>query len=139
MGLNASPVEQTWTAIAGIGLLFTLWMILDSYLDYRVVKKAIVLGHAVIYGPRWWLSCGAIVGGVLMAFVWLGFVGVGFLAMQFPPPVPTPDQTVSNQWVGWILIGMEGILALIQVWTRIVRVQVLRHPLLPTTPRGTLP
>jgi hypothetical protein len=129
---TASPLEVSWSVIAAVGLLVTVWMILDAWLDYRAVVRAIREGYAVTRGARWWLAVGALVGNGLTACVWAGFVAVGLIAMQFPPPPPNVEQSGSNMVAGWVLIGMEALLASTQVWMRYVRLQVTGHPHLPT-------
>lgn len=130
---NASPLELSWSAIAAVGVLLTGWMIFDAYLDYRAVKQAVQGGYARSRGARWWIAVGALVGNSMTVFVWAGFLLVGLIAMQYPPPPPSPDQTVSNMWAGWVLIGMEALLAAIQVWSRFVRLQVAGRPHTPGT------
>lgn len=129
--MKASPIEITWTIIAAVGVLLTGWMILDAWLDFRAVKSAIRGGFARAYGARWWIALGSLVGNGLTLFVWAGFLLVGVIAMQFPPPPPSPNQAASNMWAGWVLIGMEALLAAIQVWSRVVRQKVVGRPHLP--------
>jgi hypothetical protein len=134
---SASPIEITWTAVALCGVLLTVWMIVDVYLDYRFVRRGIRAGIAVAYGPRWWIAVGALVGNGLTLLVWLGFLVVGLLAMQFPPPPPNTEQGVVSMVIGWVLIAMEALLASVQVWSRIVRLKVAasqhaREPELPS-------
>jgi hypothetical protein len=131
--VKASPLELTWSIIALIGVILTGWMILDSWLDFRAVQRAIRGGYAKARGARWWIATGALIGNSLTAFVWAGFLLVGLIAMQYPPPPPNTDQTVSNMAAGWVLIGMEAVLAATQVWMRYVRVKVAGRPHLPTS------
>lgn len=130
--MKAAPIEIAWSVIAGIGMLITGWMILDSWLDYRAVRRGIRGGYARARGARWWIALGALVGNGMYLFVWAGFVGIGLIAMQYPPPPRLPDQEVSTMWSGWMLIAMEGLLALAQVWARFVRGRVVGNPHTPT-------
>lgn len=129
--MKASPIELAWSIIAGIGVLLSLWMIADAWLDYRSVVRGIRGGYARARGARWWIAVGALGGNAMLVLVWLGFLAIGVLAMQYPPPPREPDQQVSNQWAGWVLIGMEALLAATQVWARLVRLQVAGRPHLP--------
>jgi hypothetical protein len=106
--VKASPLELTWSIIALIGVILTGWMILDSWLDFRAVQRAIRGGYAKARGARWWIATGALIGNSLTAFVWAGFLLVG-------------------------LIAMEAVLAATQVWMRYVRVKVAGRPHLPTS------
>ncbi len=130
--MRASPLEISWTIIAAVGVLVTAWMIVDAYLDYRVVVRAIRGGYALARGARWWIAVGALVANAMTVLVWAGFLVVGLIAMQFPPPPPNAAQTTSNVAAGWVLIGMEALLASTQVWARFVRIQVAGRPHLPT-------
>lgn len=134
--MKASPLEISWSAVAAVGVVFTFWMILDAWLDYRAVTRAVRGGYAKARGARWWIAVGSLVGNSLTAFVWLGFLLVGLIAMQFPSPPPPPDQPPVNVAAGWILIGMEAVLASIQVWGRFVRGRVAGRPHVPTVRGG---
>ncbi len=131
--MRASPLELSWTIIAVVGVLVTVWMIIDAYLDYRVVVRAIRGGYARARGARWWIAVGALVANAMTVLVWVGFLVVGLIAMQFPPPPPNVEQAGSNAAAGWVLIGMEALLAATQVWARFVRIQVAGRPHLPRT------
>lgn len=130
---TASALEITWSAVALVGVLFSVWMIVDAYWDLWVVEQAIRGGYAKARGARWWIAIGALVGNGMTAFVWAGFLLVGLIAMQYAPPPPNPEQAVSNMWAGWVLIGMEALLASIQIWTRFVRLRVVGRPHTPQT------
>lgn len=123
MSGSASPLEISWSVIAGVGLMFSLWLAVGGWLDLSVVLDAIkdVPPRARIYGPRWWVGLSSVVANGMLCLVWLGFIAIGLIAMQFPPPPPSPDQQVSNMWAGWVLIAMEGILAGVQAWHLFVR------------------
>lgn len=123
---TASPLEITWTSIAAIGLLFSLWLALSGWYDLAAVRAAIraVPPRARTWGPRWWVGLSAVVANGLLCFMWIGFAAIGLIAMQFPPPPPNPDQQVSNMWAGWVLIVMEALLAGVQAWHLFVRGRV---------------
>jgi hypothetical protein len=70
------------------------------------------------------VALSAVVANAALCLVWLGFILIGLIAMQFPPPPPTTEQAVSNMWAGWVLIGMEGLLAGVQAWHLFVRGRV---------------
>jgi hypothetical protein len=76
------------------------------------------------WGPRWYVALSAIVANATLCLVWAGFIVIGLIAMQFPPPPPNPDQSVSNMWAGWVLIAMEALLAGVQAWHLWVRGRV---------------
>jgi hypothetical protein len=124
--VNASPLEVTWTSIAGLGLLFSIWLVGGGWFDLAAVTAAIkdVPPRARAWGPRWWVALSAVVANGLLCLVWLGFIAIGLIAMQFPPPPPSAEQAVSNQWAGWVLIAMEGLLAGVQAWHLFVRDRV---------------
>lgn len=122
---TASPLELTWTGFAALGVLMTAWMLIDAWLDWHAVQHGIRGGWAVAYGPRWWIALGALGGNGMTGLVWFGFLVVGVIAMQFPPPPPNVEQATSSQVSGWVLIAMEGLLAVTQVWARVVRLKVV--------------
>jgi hypothetical protein len=136
MGRTASPLEITWSAVAAIGVLFTAWMIVDAYWDYRAVRAGIRAGYVKPQGDHWWISFGAVVGYSLTLLVWVGFLIVGIIAMEYPPPPPTAQQADVNAVAGWVLIGMEALLAATQIWYRFVR-QKIDRPHIPTVPRSS--
>lgn len=121
--MNASPLELTWTVIAGIGLLFSGWLTGGGWYDLAAVRVAIadVPPRARAWGPRWWVALSAVVANGLLCLVWAGFIATGLIAMQFPAPPPNPSQQVSNMWAGWVLIAMEALLAGVQAWHLFVR------------------
>lgn len=123
---TVSPLELTWTAIAVVGLVFSGCLAVAGWLDLSAVRAAIrgVPPRARIWGPRWWVALSAVVANAALCLVWLGFILIGLIAMQFPPPPPTTEQAVSNMWAGWVLIGMEGLLAGVQAWHLFVRGRV---------------
>lgn len=133
---NASPIELAWSAVAVVGVLLSLWMIADAWLDLQVVRRAILGGYARSRGARWWIAVGALVGNVLTAFVWLGFLLVGLIAMQHPAATPVAERPQINVAAGWVLLAMEALLAAIQVWSRIVREYVVGRPHIPMAPRA---
>lgn len=126
MSATASPLELAWAGIAAIGLLFSGWLAFVGWLDFSAVRAAIkaVPPRARPWGPRWYVALSAVVANVALCLVWGGFIFIGVVAMQFPPPPPTTDQAVSNMWVGWVLIAMEGLLAMVQGWHLFVRGRV---------------
>lgn len=134
--MKASPIELAWSLIALGGVMVTGWMILDAYMDYRAVVRGIRGGYARARGARWWIAVGSFVGNSMTLLVWVGFLAIGLIAMQYPPPPREPDQQVSNMWAGWLLIGMEGLLAAAQLWARIVRIKAVGNP---HTPRAGTP
>jgi hypothetical protein len=109
--------------IAVAGLLFSGWLALAGWFDLKAVRQAIddVPPRARIWGPRWWIALAAVVANVALCLVWMGFIFIGLMAMRYPPPPPTTEQAVSNQWVGWVLIAMEFLLAGVQGWHLFVR------------------
>jgi hypothetical protein len=118
MSGSASPLEISWTLIGGVGALFTVWLIVGGVLDRRAVQEEIDADppRARAWGPRWWVATRDTGLWLLIAYIWLVFVGVGVIAMRYPPPPPNPDQHVSSQWFGWLLISAEFVLALCQGW-----------------------
>lgn len=123
---TASPLELSWTALAVAGLLFSVWLAAGGWFDLAAVRAAIVEvpPRARAWGPRWWVGLSSVVANSALCLVWLGFILIGFIAMQFPPPPPTATQQVSNQWAGWVLIGMEAILVSVQAWHLYVRSKI---------------
>jgi hypothetical protein len=126
MRATASPLEITWTVIAGLGLLFSAWLVLAGWLDLAAVRAAIraVPPRARAWGPRWWVALSAVVANVAFCLVWLGFAMIGLIAMQFPPPPPTTEQASFSMVTGWVLIAMEAILVGVQAWHLFVRGRV---------------
>ncbi|HEX5164230.1 MAG TPA: hypothetical protein VFV93_02440 [Thermomicrobiales bacterium] len=122
----ASPLEISWTVIAAAGLLFSVWLMAAGWMDLEAVQQGIraVPPRARIWGPRWWVALSAVVANASLCLVWLGFILIGLIAMRFPPPPPTTEQAISNMWVGWVLIGMEALLATVQGWQLFVRERV---------------
>lgn len=118
MSGSASFLEISWTVIGLVGMAFTVWLIISSFRDRRAVQREIDADppRARAWGPRWWVAVRGAGMWLLIAYIWLVFVGVGAIAMRYPPPPPTPDQHVSSQWFGWLLISAELVLALFQVW-----------------------
>jgi hypothetical protein len=127
VGRTANPIEISWSAVAAIGVLFTFWMIIDAYLDYLAVQTGVRGGYAKARGARWWIASGALIGNGLTLLVWAGFLVVGGMAIF----------DLWEEWAGWILIGMEALLATIQIWSRIVRYKVAGRPHVPRVPRST--
>jgi hypothetical protein len=123
---TASALELSWTAIAVGGFLFSVWLVGGGWLDLQAVQAAIDAHppRARRWGPRWWVAMSAVVANVALCLVWIGFVLIGAIAMRYPPPPPTAQQTVSTQWVGWVLIAMEALLAAVQAWHLFVRGRV---------------
>src|SRR5688500_11525535 len=62
--------ERAWTLIAACGLVFTSWLIDDSIKNLQALYRAIHLGYAWVYGPRWWLAVGSMVSSIGMYLVW---------------------------------------------------------------------
>jgi hypothetical protein len=123
MSGTASPLEISWTVVACLGLLFSGWLALDGYRDLSAVLAAIraVPPKARRWGPRWYVALSALVANAAFCLVWAGFIVIGLIAMRFPPPAPNPGQSVSNMWAGWVLLGMEVLLAGVQAWHLFVR------------------
>jgi hypothetical protein len=80
-------------------------------------------GNAVTWGPRWWVALASLVSSIGMLIVWGGFVGIGIVAMTVPPPITTERQAASEM-SGWILVGVELVLAAIQVWQVYARTKI---------------
>jgi hypothetical protein len=59
--------------------------------------------------------------------VWIGFVTIGMIAMSIPPPL-TPERQSAATTNGWILIGIEMLLAAIQVWQVYARTKIRPIP-----------
>lgn len=120
---TASPLEISWTALAALGLLFSMWLAGGGRFDLAAVRAAINERppRARAWGPRWYVAISSVVANSALCLVWLGFITIGLIAMQFPPPTPNPDQQVSNMWAGWVLIGMEALLVGVQAWHLYVR------------------
>lgn len=123
---TASPLEIAWTAVAVIGLLFSVWAAGDAYLDLSSVQKAARRGTGRIKtgGPRWWIAMGNLVSSALWAFVWLGFAVLGWVAMGIPTPPDSPE--THSLLIGWSLVAMVLVLAVIQFWNRYVRIRLRR-------------
>jgi Na+/proline symporter len=121
--VKASPLEWAWTLVAAAGLCFSIWLAVSGYLDLRAVVDASQENppRARIWGPRYWVALSSWCANGTLCVIWVGFILIGAVAMQYPPPPPTVDQTVSNQWVGWVLILMELLLAGVQGWHLFVR------------------
>lgn len=126
--VRSSYIERAWTLIAVYGLLFSIWLAGGGWWDLAAVREAIhaVPPRARAWGPRWWVGLSSVVANGMLCLVWLGFIAIGVIAMQFPPPTPSPDQQVSNQWAGWVLIAMEALLVAVQAWHLFVRNRVER-------------
>lgn len=126
MSGTTSPLEASWTIVACIGLLFSVVLAVQGWLDFRFVERAIsrIPPLARRWGPRWWVALSALVANTALCLVWGGFAFIGWVAMQFPPPPPTAQQAVSNQWAGWALLTMEAVLAAVQAWHLFVRGRV---------------
>jgi glycerol-3-phosphate acyltransferase PlsY len=122
----ASPLEIAWTIAAVCGFLFSLWLAFEGGKDFVAVREAIadVPPRARRWGPRWWIGLSALVANSALCYPWLVFGGIGVIAMQFPPPPPTAQQQVSSQWVGWLFLSAEVVLAAVQIWHRFVRSRV---------------
>lgn len=118
MSGTASPLELSWTLIGIVGVLFTARLIVGAVLDRRAVQAQIDADppQARPWGQRWWVALRDTGMWLILAYIWLVFVSIGALAMRYPPPPPTPDQHVSSQWFGWLLISAEFALALFQAW-----------------------
>lgn len=125
---TASLLELSWTLIGVIGAVFTVILSIGSVLDRREVQRQIDAHppRAVAWGPRWWVAVRDTGMWLLIAYIWLVFIVVGVLAMRYPAPPPNPDQHVSSQWFGWLLISAEFALALFQGWYLFCRTRIER-------------
>lgn len=124
---TASPLEVAWTAVAVIGLLFSLWATLEGHLDLRAIR--IMAGRPSprvrIGGPRWWIALGNLVSSLLWVIVWSGFTFVGTIAMRTPPN-PALVRAAQDDDTGWALVCLVAVLAAIQAWNRYVRIRLRR-------------
>lgn len=118
--MQASLLEISWTVIAIIGFGLSAWAVTDDLLDFRAVRRAVLLKMAMAWGPRWWIALGFLGSDSLYSAAWLGFAVIGVLAMTLPP-APNPQREAASEVSGWVLVGMEIVLALSQVWWRVVR------------------
>lgn len=118
MSGSASSLEITWTTIGIVFAFVTVLLIVFGIKDRRTVQKEIDAHppRAKAWGPRWWVAVRDTGMWILIEYIWLVFAGVGLIAMRYPPPPPNPDQHVSSQWFGWLLISAECVLALFQAW-----------------------
>lgn len=123
MSGTANPLEITWTAVALLGLGFTLWKLLDDWRNWQAIRLAIRLGRAVRGGPRWWLSLASLGSSAGQSVVWSGFLAIGVIAMRAAPPL-TPDRQAASEASGWVLIAMELVLAVVQGWQIYARSQM---------------
>jgi hypothetical protein len=117
---TASPLELTWSFIAALGIVFSLWAVVDDWLDLGAVKRAIKLGRAVPWGRRWWGSIGFLVADSGFLLAWTGFLIIGAVAILLPPAASS-ERAEANTITGWVLVGLEADLLLVQVWWRVVR------------------
>jgi hypothetical protein len=117
---TVSPLEATWTVIAIVGFVVSAWAVYDDLLDFQAIRRAVKLELAIAWGPRWWVALGFLGSDALYSIAWLGFAVIGVLAMTLPPALSTQGE-VTSEVVGWVLVGMEVVLALSQIWWRIVR------------------
>lgn len=124
---TVAPLEATWTAIAVMALIFTVWHLWDNWLNWQALMIAIKLGTAYRLGPRWWIALSSLVTSCGLLIVWLGFAGLGVAAMTVPPPLTSDRQTVSMV-SAWLLVCIESVLAAVQIWQAWVRGQVRRLP-----------
>lgn len=120
--MQASLLEISWTVIAIGAFILTAWAVTDDLLDFGAVRRAVRIKLATAWGPRWWIALGFLGSDGLYAAAWLGFAVIGVLAMTLPP-APNPQREAASEQTGWILVGMELVLALSQVWWRVVRVK----------------
>ncbi len=136
--VTASPLEISWTVIAGVGLLFSGWLAVAGWFDLTVVRAAVAERppRARTWGPRWWVALSAVVANGALCLIWFGFLVIGLLAMRFPPPPPTTEQAASNVVVGWVLIAMEFLLVAVQAWHLYVRGKVEHAVPFVGAPRG---
>src|SRR5678816_3706546 len=115
---TTSPLELAWTIGGVVGLVFTVWLLLGSWWDYRSLRQLIdaVPPTARELGPRWWTVAKAAGLWLGCLYLWLVFVAVGLLAIHYPPPPPNTEQQVSSQVFGWLLLSGEFVLVAAQAW-----------------------
>jgi hypothetical protein len=106
--------EFVWTGIAVIGFLFSLWAAGDGWLDLASVRTEIKRGHLVYRGPRWWIAIGNAVSSTVWAFAWLMGLSIGCMVIAH----------IWSEYIGWLLILMFLLLAVVQVWQRYARQKV---------------
>lgn len=128
MSGNVSPIELTWTGVAVIWFVLSLWFSLWlGRRDLNDVKEGIkdVPPRAVAWGPRWWSALQTIVVHLAFAVLfWTPFIIIGLVAMRYPPPPPSPDQSVSARWLGYLFLVAEFGGAFIQAWMLYVRYKI---------------
>jgi hypothetical protein len=123
MMANASAVELAWSVVALLGVLLSGWACQDDHASFEAVRLAVRLKRAVTWGPRWWMALAFLVSDLLFALVWIGFGSIGVVAMALPEAI-SPERREANEMIGYVLLGLEGVLALIQVWWRVVRLKL---------------
>jgi hypothetical protein len=107
-------IEFVWTGIAVIGFLFSLWAAGDGWLDLASVRAEIKRGHLLYRGPRWWIAMGNFVSSTGWAFAWLMGFTIGCMVIT----------RILAEYVGWLLVLMFLLLAVVQVWQRYARGKV---------------
>lgn len=126
MSGSVSPLELTWTGVAGIGLLFSVLLVVAGLADFVTLRAAIraVPPRAYTWGPRWWHVVGHVGANAGWCLFWVLFIVIGFVAMTWPPPPPSSEQAARGQWLAWLLILAEFIGGSIQVWNVFIRNRV---------------
>jgi hypothetical protein len=111
---TAHPLELAWTLIALVGLLSSLWVVMEAFHDLRAPgTRADPILHRL---ALWNFGVANAVGQVLTIFA-----GVGIRAMTLPSPTPSGDPDLSAMLVAAAFIWGELVLTAIPlsgVWMR---------------------
>jgi hypothetical protein len=122
-------LRWAWTDVALVGLLVTLWLVIDAWADLRAVERAIERFPRVYrrWGPRWWLALRDLGAHGGFGYVWCVFFAIGAAVLRFAPipPKDTPQEALAV-FFAWGLLSAELVMAGVQVWIRLVNGKV-RH------------